>query len=70
MDCKLGTYVVDLEEWSCACRRWDLTKIPFSHAVAVIRECINDPEEYVDKCYSLDTYLRCYNNIMNPINGI
>lgn len=24
VDCRLGTYVIDLEEQSCVCRRWDL----------------------------------------------
>lgn len=40
------------------------------HAVSVIRKCRNDPEEYVDNCYLVETYLRCYDNILNPINGI
>lgn len=70
VDYRSDSYVVDLEERSCACRRWDLTGIPCTHAVAVIRECRNDPEDYVANWYTVDTYLRCYDNILNPINGI
>ncbi|XP_022843156.1 uncharacterized protein LOC111366682 [Olea europaea var. sylvestris] len=69
VDCKYRTYVIDLEEQSCACRRWELTGIPCSHAIAVIRETRNEIEDFVDNYYTADTYLRCYDHIMNPING-
>ncbi|KAL2525338.1 Uncharacterized protein Adt_10392 [Abeliophyllum distichum] len=64
-----GVYVVDLEARTCACRKWDLTGIPCCHAVAVIRDTRNDPEDYVDNCYTVESYLQCYNNILLPING-
>lgn len=34
-------YVVDLEMKSCTCRRFDLDLIPYSHASAAIRLCLN-----------------------------
>ncbi|XP_022870363.1 uncharacterized protein LOC111389653 [Olea europaea var. sylvestris] len=68
VDCSRETYVVDLEEWTCACRKWELAGIPCMHAIAVIRDCRNEPEDFVDNCYMVETYMNIYNNIMNPIN--
>lgn len=68
VDCSSGTFVVDLEERTCACRKWDFTGIPCMHVVVIIRDCRNSTENYVDNCYTIDTYMRCYNNIMNPMN--
>lgn len=48
VDCSYGTYVVDLEERSCACRRWELMGIPCIHAMTILLHCRNNPEEYVD----------------------
>ncbi|XP_022848165.1 uncharacterized protein LOC111370605 [Olea europaea var. sylvestris] len=70
VECSFGTYVVDLHERTCACREWELTGIPCMHAVAVIRDCRNDPEDYVHNCYTIESYMRCYNSIMHPINGM
>ncbi|XP_022865606.1 uncharacterized protein LOC111385451 [Olea europaea var. sylvestris] len=50
VDCSSGTYVVNLLERSCVRREWELIGIPCMHAIAVIRECRNDPEECVDSC--------------------
>ncbi|CAL5329197.1 unnamed protein product [Camellia sinensis] len=34
VDCGATTYIVDLEERKCSCRMWDLTGIPYKHAVS------------------------------------
>lgn len=68
VECSSGTYVVDLLEQSCACREWELTNISCMYAVPMIRNCRNKPEDYVDDCYTIETYMRCYDNILNPIN--
>lgn len=39
------------------------------HAVVVICDCRNVSEDNVDNCYTIETYMRCYDNIMNPMNG-
>lgn len=36
------------------------------HAVAMIRNYINEPEDFVDNCYTIKTNMNYYNNIMNP----
>ncbi|XP_022852585.1 uncharacterized protein LOC111374185 [Olea europaea var. sylvestris] len=67
--CSNGEYVVDFPNRTCACRRWDLTGIPCAHAIAAILDRYGEPWKYVHECYGVDTYLSCYENIINPING-
>ncbi|KAL7257647.1 hypothetical protein ACSBR1_003874 [Camellia fascicularis] len=62
-------YVVDLDAKTCSCRRWDLTRIPCAHAVAVIWNCNKEPEAFADHWCRKDTYLRAYNHIIYPMNG-
>lgn len=69
VDCSYETYVVDLEEHTCACMKWELTGLPCMHVVAVIQECQNQLEDFVHNCYTIETDMNCYNNILNPING-
>ncbi|XP_062086147.1 uncharacterized protein LOC133792255 [Humulus lupulus] len=44
-----GMYSADLANWVCSCRRWELTGIPCSHAVAAILHKREDPVTYVSK---------------------
>lgn len=37
VECSYGTFVVDLEERTCACRKWELSGIPCLYAMAFIR---------------------------------
>lgn len=50
-----GQFVVDMEARTCACRRWDLTGIP-PPCLCCIIENNEQPEKYVDDCYSVQTY--------------
>ncbi|XP_074315187.1 uncharacterized protein LOC141651370 [Silene latifolia] len=48
---------VDLVARTCTCKRWDLTGIPYSHAVAAIFEIHGQPEDYVDDMYKKEAFL-------------
>ncbi|XP_058753081.1 uncharacterized protein LOC131626266 [Vicia villosa] len=49
------TYVVNLKEHTCACRKWDLTGIPYSHAIT---------------CICKSTFKNTYSHIVSyPTNG-
>nr|GMD45462.1 uncharacterized protein LOC109174707 [Ipomoea batatas] len=60
-------YMVDLMNRNCSCRRWDLTGIPCSHAIAAIRKQRESPEYYVHNCYTVEAYLRAYEHAIQPI---
>lgn len=45
------TYVVNLKQDICACRKWDLTGIPCCHAITYIWQNKKQPEEYASEYY-------------------
>ncbi|XP_060965764.1 uncharacterized protein LOC115719867 [Cannabis sativa] len=62
-------YYVDLKEMKCSCRKWDLTGIPCSHAVAAIWNKHGEPENYVSKWYTKEYYLKAYGHQIFPIRN-
>ncbi|CAK8564364.1 unnamed protein product [Lathyrus sativus] len=58
----IETYSVDLKKQTCACRKWDLTGIPCSHAISCIWKNEKKLEDYVSEYYS-------YSHIIYPTNG-
>ncbi|KAG5566106.1 hypothetical protein RHGRI_001892 [Rhododendron griersonianum] len=57
---ELKTYLVDLDNYTCTCRRWDLRGIPCIHGVATIYTDKGKPENYVHEFYHISTYLRAW----------
>ncbi|XP_050216383.1 uncharacterized protein LOC126667453 [Mercurialis annua] len=64
-----GQFVVDKGEFTCSCRRWQLTGIPCHHAIAAMNENNEDPQKFMDDCYRISTYLDTYSHLLNPTNG-
>jgi hypothetical protein len=60
-------YVVELNLRSCSCRRWQLTGIPCSHAIACMRHDRIKPESMVSNCYSVATYMQAYGGQIFPL---
>ncbi|XP_058776681.1 uncharacterized protein LOC131651009 [Vicia villosa] len=63
------TYVVNLKQETCACRKWDLTGIPCCHAITCILQNNKKPEEYVSGYYRKTTFKETYSHIIFPTNG-
>ncbi|KAL8157247.1 hypothetical protein AgCh_002087 [Apium graveolens] len=61
--------VVDLEEKTCACRKWQLSGIPCFHACACIFFKQENPENYLHDCYRRSTFLDVYSHFIEPVNG-
>ncbi|XP_058742388.1 uncharacterized protein LOC131614867 [Vicia villosa] len=59
----VDTYVVNLKQETCACRKWDLTGIPCSHSITCIWQNKKKPEDYKD------TFKNIYSHIIYPTNG-
>ncbi|KAK2648266.1 hypothetical protein Ddye_015755 [Dipteronia dyeriana] len=59
--------VVDLDQRSCTCRRWNLTGIHCSHSMTTIYSKGDDPTKYVYKWYLKDTFKKCYSSILHGI---
>nr|KYP63698.1 hypothetical protein KK1_018277 [Cajanus cajan] len=62
-------FIVDLACRSCSCNFWDLVGIPCRHVVAAITYKCEDPEQYVHRYYLRETYVKCYDQTISPING-
>ncbi|KAL6553495.1 hypothetical protein OROGR_007337 [Orobanche gracilis] len=60
---------VNLQQWTCGCRKWDLSGIPCSHACAAIIALDKNPEDYVHNCYWVESYKKAYEPAVIPING-
>jgi hypothetical protein len=50
-------FVVNLQERTCTCRKWQVSRIPCKHALAFITSLSDAPiEQYVDLYYSADKF--------------
>ena len=62
-------YVVDLDNHTCSCRKWDLSGIPSAHGIAAIHyKGGKAMEDYVHSYYNNDSYMALYNNLIMAIN--
>ncbi|CAN1177438.1 hypothetical protein LINPERHAP2_LOCUS33098, partial [Linum perenne] len=61
--------VVDLNNNSCTCRKWELSGVPCFHAVSCIYFLYRRPESYVDKCFQVSTYISAYSFTVSPMVG-
>lgn len=59
-------YVVDLEQKTCSCMRWQKTGIPCAHVISCLRHDDIDPITLVDGCYSVEMHKKAYGNIVFP----
>jgi hypothetical protein len=61
-------HVVDLDEHTCSCREWQLTKKPCLHALAWITVETNaDMESFVHDYYSVEWFRAAYSGIVPPM---
>lgn len=53
-------HIVDINAKSCDCRRWQLTGVPCSHAIACLRHERIAPESVLHACYSVHSFGTAY----------
>jgi len=63
------SYIIDMVEGTCKCRRWELIGLPCSHGISVIYGNNQQPEEFVHGSYLVSTYMRVYDHFINPTNS-
>ncbi|XP_057791299.1 uncharacterized protein LOC131008435 [Salvia miltiorrhiza] len=64
-----GQFVVELDDWTCSCRNWQLSGIPCSHAICAINHQKKKKEDYVHDCYTVHTFMKTYSETIKGING-
>nr|XP_043611493.1 uncharacterized protein LOC122583125 [Erigeron canadensis] len=68
--------VVNIDNKTCSCRKWEITGMPCKHVVAVNYDMVNNGrqvevvEAWVDPIYRLDTWKMMYQFTINPITGM
>ena len=61
--------MVDLENRTCACKRWQLIGLPCVHAMSVLLTQHEYPFDFVDDCYKREAYLKAYSPVIYGLNG-
>ncbi|XP_018486949.1 uncharacterized protein LOC108857459 [Raphanus sativus] len=63
-----GNVVVDVENRSCLCRRWEVQGLPCSHAVGALLTCEEDVYEYAESCFTAESYRRTYGEAIEAVS--
>ena len=63
------TYCVNLNNYTCDCRRWDMTAVPCSHAIAAMQKVKLHPEDFVHEFFKKPLYCETYKHIIYPVPG-
>lgn len=53
---------LDLNTWTCGCRRWNLTGLIFHHAIFVMNKIGHHPIDYIHVTYFAKAYRKYYSN--------
>nr|XP_043616369.1 uncharacterized protein LOC122588324 [Erigeron canadensis] len=71
----LDQCVVDIQNKTCSCRKWELTGMPCKHSVAAMWDASDNerpcgiPESYVHRVYRLNTWKEMYKFKICPVPG-
>ena len=65
---KTWRHTVDLDNRSCSCQRWQITRLPCTHALCFIHSMRNrSVEDYIDDYYSVDKFKKAYEHVISPM---
>lgn len=62
--------VVNIENWECTCRRWQVTGLPCMHALAVFERTDGCVYDYCSKYFTTECYRLTYSLSINPIPDV
>ncbi|WVZ19739.1 hypothetical protein V8G54_007061 [Vigna mungo] len=62
-------FVVNIDEYSCSCKKWSISGLPCVHVLATMRFLNLDGEDCIHVCFLTSTYEEMYSSIIYPING-
>ena len=60
--------VVNLQNRTCSCRKWDVIGIPCKHAIAFITLLRGPLEKYVDTYYSVEKFKAAYMALIHAMS--
>ncbi|XP_058722173.1 uncharacterized protein LOC131593626 [Vicia villosa] len=62
-------FTVNLKEYNCICRKWQLTGLPCVHAIAALKSRGLHVEDFIPDIYKKARYISIYEPIIYPVNG-
>ncbi|XP_014490334.1 uncharacterized protein LOC106753061 [Vigna radiata var. radiata] len=62
-------FVVDIDQYSCSCRKWSISGIPCAHALAAMKLLNIDAQQHIPACFTKSAYEEIYSSVIFPING-
>ena len=62
-------YTVNLDKWTCSCGYFQLAGLPCCHAISAIYKSGRKIEDYIHKCYHIDTFNKIYEHRLQPVEG-
>lgn len=62
-------YTVNLENRTCTCGYFQLANLPCCHAIAAIYKSGRKIDDYIDKCYWIETFNKIYEHCLQPVQG-
>ncbi|KAK6911711.1 MULE transposase domain [Dillenia turbinata] len=62
--------IVDIDNWVCTCKGWQLSGLPCSHAIAVFGCIGRNPYDYCSRYFTTEVYRLTYMESINPIPDV
>ncbi|CAH9058283.1 unnamed protein product [Cuscuta europaea] len=60
-------FIVNLEDKTCTCRRFQMDELPCTHALAVLKKINQEPYRFCSFYYTKETLLQTYSETVHPI---
>jgi len=62
-------YIVNLNQRSCTCRYWQLSRLPCCHAISCMYKSSRKLDEFIVPCFSILMFNRTYAHVLQPVEG-
>ncbi|XP_060180098.1 uncharacterized protein LOC132609908 isoform X2 [Lycium barbarum] len=62
--------VVDIDQWDCSCKGWQLNGMPCCHAIAVLELIGRSPYDYCSRYFTTESYHVTYVESINPVPNL
>ncbi|XP_057469180.1 uncharacterized protein LOC130758332 isoform X2 [Actinidia eriantha] len=68
--CGDSNEIVELDQWDCTCKGWQLTGLPCCHAIAAINFLGCNPYDYCSRYFTTESYGLTYFESIHPVPNV
>lgn len=62
--------IVDVDNWDCSCRAWQLEGLPCCHAIAVMEWTGRSPYDYCSRYFTVESYRSTFAESIQPVPDV